>query len=53
VSPLWNRLRSWRAQRPPHLCPAIDAGAEHRPFDGATFDAVMAITSQGLESRRS
>ena len=34
-----------RAQRPPHLCPAIDSTAEHLPFDDATFDAVMAINT--------
>ena len=31
-----------RAQRPPHLTPAVDAVAEHLPFDDDSFDAAMA-----------
>jgi SAM-dependent methyltransferase len=31
-----------RAQRPPHLAPAIDAAAERLPFDDDSFDAAMA-----------
>jgi len=31
-----------RAQRPRHLAPAIDATAEHLPFDDDAFDASMA-----------
>lgn len=31
-----------RAQRPPHLAPAIDATAEELPFDDDSFDAAMA-----------
>jgi SAM-dependent methyltransferase len=31
-----------RAQRPPHLAPAIDATAERLPFDDNSFDAAMA-----------
>jgi len=31
-----------RAQRPPHLSPAIDAVAEHLPFADQQFDASMA-----------
>lgn len=33
---------SMRAQRPPHLAPAIDAVAERLPFDDDSFDAAMA-----------
>ena len=33
---------SMRAQRPPHLAPAIDATAEALPFDDDAFDAAMA-----------
>ncbi len=33
---------SMRAQRPPHLPPAIDATAEALPFPDASFDAAMA-----------
>ena len=32
-----------RAQRPPHLAPAIEAVAEALPFDAAVFDAAMAV----------
>lgn len=32
-----------RAQRPCHLAPAIDATAEHLPFDDQSIDAAMAI----------
>ena len=32
-----------RAQRPPHLAPAIEAVAEALPFDAAAFDAAMAV----------
>jgi SAM-dependent methyltransferase len=31
-----------RAQRPPHLAPALDAAAEALPFDDDSFDAAMA-----------
>ncbi|MFC0681045.1 class I SAM-dependent methyltransferase [Lysobacter korlensis] len=31
-----------RAQRPPHLTPAVDATAEHLPFGDDEFDAAMA-----------
>lgn len=31
-----------RAQRPPHLSPAIDATAEDLPFEDAAFDAALA-----------
>jgi SAM-dependent methyltransferase len=31
-----------RAQRPPHLSPAVDATAERLPFDDNSFDAAMA-----------
>lgn len=31
-----------RAQRPPHLSPAIDATAEHLPFKDGSFDAALA-----------
>ncbi len=31
-----------RAQRPAHLCQAIDAVAEHLPFEDGSFDASMA-----------
>jgi SAM-dependent methyltransferase len=34
-----------RAQRPPHLPPAIDAVAEALPFPDKTFDAVMASST--------
>ena len=34
--------RAMRAQRPPHLAPAIDAVAEALPFDDASIDAGMA-----------
>ncbi len=34
-----------RAQRPPHLPPAIDAVAEALPFPDAAFDAVMASST--------
>jgi SAM-dependent methyltransferase len=33
---------SMRAQRPPHLAPAIDATADNLPFDDGSFDASMA-----------
>jgi SAM-dependent methyltransferase len=33
---------SMRAQRPPHLSRAIDATADHLPFDDDSFDASMA-----------
>ena len=33
---------SMRAQRPPHLAPAIDAAAEDLPFPDGTFDAALA-----------
>ncbi len=36
---------SMRAQRPPHLVPAIDAVAESLPFPDATFDAAMTTFS--------
>ena len=32
-----------RAQRPPHLTPAIDATAENLPFEDGGFDASMAL----------
>jgi hypothetical protein len=32
-----------RAQRPPHLAPALDATAERLPFDDNSFDAAMAM----------
>ena len=32
-----------RAQRPPRLAPAIDATAEHLPFDDGSFDAATAF----------
>jgi hypothetical protein len=32
-----------RAQRPHHLAPALDATAEHLPFDDDSFDAAMAM----------
>jgi hypothetical protein len=32
-----------RSQRPRHLAPAIDAVAEHLPFDDGAFDASMAM----------
>lgn len=34
-----------RAQRPPTAAPAIDATAEHLPFDDDTFDAAMATVT--------
>src|SRR5438105_678196 len=34
-----------RAQRPPHLPPALDAVAEDLPFDDTAFDAGMAIAT--------
>ena len=34
-----------RAQRPPHLAPAIAARAEQLPFDDGAFDAAMAIVT--------
>jgi SAM-dependent methyltransferase len=34
-----------RAQRPPHLAPAIDAVAEALPFDDRSVDAAMAVSS--------
>jgi SAM-dependent methyltransferase len=34
-----------RAQRPPHLPPAIDAAAERLPFDDHSFDAAMATAT--------
>ena len=34
-----------RAQRPPHLAPAIDATAEQLPFDDDALDAAMAIVT--------
>ena len=34
-----------RAQRSPHLAPAIDAVAEHLPFPDASFDAAMASST--------
>jgi SAM-dependent methyltransferase len=34
-----------RAQRPDHRPPAIDATAEHLPFDDAAFDAAMATVT--------
>jgi hypothetical protein len=34
-----------RAQRPAHLAPAIDASAEHLPFDDDRFDASMTTFS--------
>ena len=36
---------SMRAQRPAHLPPAIDAVAEHLPFDDDSFDAAMTTFS--------
>ncbi|MFC0850081.1 class I SAM-dependent methyltransferase [Streptomyces noboritoensis] len=36
---------SMRAQRPAHLPPAIDAVAEHLPFDDDAFDAAMTTFS--------
>jgi hypothetical protein len=36
---------SMRAQRPGHLPPAIDAVAEHLPFDDDSFDAAMTTFS--------
>src|SRR5580658_9639641 len=36
---------SMRAQRPPHLPRAIDAVAEHLPFEDRSFDASMTIFS--------
>jgi Methyltransferase domain len=36
---------SMRAQRPTHLPPAIDAIAEHLPFDDDSFDAAMTTFS--------
>ena len=43
-----------RAQRLPHLAPAIDAVAEKLPFDDATFDAAMATVTvhQWRDARR-
>ncbi|MEN3361727.1 MAG: hypothetical protein V7637_5709 [Mycobacteriales bacterium] len=32
-----------RAQRPPHLAPALNATAERLPFDDGSFDAAMAM----------
>jgi hypothetical protein len=37
--------QSMRDQRPPHLPAAIDAVAEHLPFDDASFDAAMSTFS--------
>ena len=34
-----------RAQRPPHLAPAVIATAEHLPFDGGAFEAAMAMVT--------
>ena len=34
-----------RAQRPPHLTPAIDAVAEKLPLDDQSFDAAMALVT--------
>jgi hypothetical protein len=34
---------SMRAQRPAHLAPAVNAVAEHLPFEDHSFDAAMAI----------
>jgi SAM-dependent methyltransferase len=34
-----------RAQRPPHLAPAVDATAEHLPFADGAFDAAMTTFS--------
>jgi SAM-dependent methyltransferase len=34
-----------RAQRAPHLAPAIDATAEHLPFPDNSFDAAMAMVT--------
>ena len=34
-----------RAQRPPHLLPAVDATAERLPFDARAFDAAMAMVT--------
>jgi SAM-dependent methyltransferase len=34
-----------RAQRPPSLAPALNAAAEHLPFDDNSFDAVMATVT--------
>jgi SAM-dependent methyltransferase len=34
-----------RAQRPPHLLPAVDATAERLPFDNRAFDAAMAMVT--------
>ncbi len=34
-----------RAQRPAHLCPAIDATAEQLPFNDDSFDAAMATAT--------
>lgn len=34
-----------RAQRPPNRVPALDATAEHLPFDDDSFDAVMATVT--------
>ncbi|MBV2156729.1 class I SAM-dependent methyltransferase [Kitasatospora sp. SUK 42] len=36
---------SMRAQRPAHLSAAVDAVAEHLPFDDGAFDAAMTIFS--------
>lgn len=49
-----------RAQRPADAAPAVDAAAEHLPFDDDTFDAAMAImtihqwsdVSRGLQELR-
>ena len=36
---------SMRAQRPPHLGPAVDGTAEHLPFPDDSFDAAMAMVT--------
>jgi SAM-dependent methyltransferase len=36
---------SMRAQRPPHLAPALDATAERLPFADGSFDAAMATVT--------
>jgi SAM-dependent methyltransferase len=36
---------SMRAQRAPHLAPAVDATAEHLPFPDNNFDAAMAMVT--------
>src|SRR6187399_1524779 len=37
--------KAMRAQRPPHLVPAIDAVAENLPLDDASVDAAMAMVT--------